>query len=129
MLFLFDDADPIPTSSLYDLLAHARALYGAGMGLTSFGIFAAIVRSSLGLRWTLYGATADVLTLIDGDICQALQSAKEEIESGRAGDSESARAKVTELRAALKESADAVARWGGDFPFERAAATLEVWKM
>jgi hypothetical protein len=129
MLFLFDDVDPIPTSGLYDLLAHARALYGAGMGLTSFGIFVDIIRSSLGLRWTPYGATADVLTLIDGDICQAIQSAKEEIDSGRAGDVDSARAKIAELRAALKESADAVARWGGDFPFERAAATLEVWKM
>ncbi|KAI9461904.1 hypothetical protein BJY52DRAFT_164069 [Lactarius psammicola] len=129
ILFLFDGADPMPTSSLYDILAHARALYGAGMGLTSFGIFANIVRSSLGLRWTPYGATADALTLIDGDICQAIQSSKEEIDSGRAGDIESARAKITELRAALKESADAVARWGGDFPFERAAATLEVWKM
>ncbi|KAF8264920.1 hypothetical protein EI94DRAFT_1737290 [Lactarius quietus] len=129
ILFLFDDADPMPTSGLYDLLAHARALYGAGMGLTSFGIFASIMRGSLGLRWTPYGATADVLTLIDGDICQAIQSAKEEIGSGRAGDSETARAKVAELRTALKESADAVARWGGDFPFERAAATLEVWKM
>ncbi|KAH9034082.1 hypothetical protein EDB85DRAFT_2289192 [Lactarius pseudohatsudake] len=98
ILFLFDDADPMPTSGLYDILAHARALYGAGMGLTSVGIFTTI-------------------------------SSKEEIDSGRAGDIESARAKVAELRAALMESADAVARWGGDFPFERAAATLEVWKM
>ena len=99
------------------------------MGLTSFGIFVNIVRSTLGFRWTSYGATEDVLTLIDGDICQAIQSAKEEIDSGRAGDIESARVKIAELRAALKESADAVARWGADFPFERAAATLEVWKM
>lgn len=129
ILFLFDDADPMPTSGLYDILAHARALYGAGMGLTSFGIFTTIIRSSLDLRWTPYGATADVLTIIDGDICQAIQSAKEEIDSGRAGDIESARATIAELRAALKESADAVARWGGDFPFERAAVTLEVWKM
>jgi len=98
------------------------------MGLASFGIFANIIRSSLGLRWSPYGAAADALTLIDGDICQAIQSSKEEIDSGRAGDIE-ARARVAELRAALKESADAVARWGGDFPFERAAATLEVWKM
>src|SRR5258708_10448106 len=29
ILFLFDDPDPIPPSDLYDLLAHARALYGA----------------------------------------------------------------------------------------------------
>ncbi|KAH8987255.1 hypothetical protein EDB92DRAFT_1876055 [Lactarius akahatsu] len=129
ILFLFDGADTMPTSGLHDILAHARALYGAGMGLTSFGIFTTIVRSSLGLRWSPYGATADALTLIDGDICQAIQSSKEEIDSGRAGDIESARAKVAELRAALMESADAVARWGGDFPFERAAATLEVWKM
>jgi hypothetical protein len=129
ILFYYDGADPTPTSGLYDTLAHARALYGAGMGLTSFGVFATIIRSSLGLRWTPFGAAADAFALIDGDICQAIQSAKEEIDSGRAsGDLESARTKITDLRAALKESGDAVARWGGDFPFERAAATLEVWK-
>jgi len=129
ILFYYDGADPMPTSGLYDILAHARALYGAGMGLSSFGVFATIIRSSFGLRWTPFGAAAEAFTLIDGDICQAIQSAKEEIDSGRAsGDLESARTKVADLRAALKESGDAVARWGGDYPFERAAATLEVWK-
>lgn len=128
VFFYFDGTEPTPSAELYDILAHARALYGAGMGLTSFGVFATLVRTSLGLRWTPYGAAADSFALIDGDICQAIQSAKEEIDSGRAGDIESARAKVVDLRGALKDSADAVSRWGGDFPFERAAATLEVWK-
>ncbi|KAI0255618.1 hypothetical protein BJV78DRAFT_1177192 [Lactifluus subvellereus] len=129
ILFYYDGADPTPTSGLYDILAHARALYGAGMGLASFGVFTTIIRSSFGLRWTPFGAAAEAFTLIDGDICQAIQSAKEEIDSGRAsGDLESARTKVADLRSALKESGDAVSRWGGDFPFERAAATLEVWK-
>jgi hypothetical protein len=128
VLFYLDGAEPMPTAELYDILAHARALYGAGMGLSSFGVFATIVRTSLGLRWTPYGAAADSFALIDGDICQAIQSSKEEIDSGRAGDVESARAKVADLRGALKESADAVSRWGGDFPFERATATLDVWK-
>ncbi|KAI0295127.1 hypothetical protein B0F90DRAFT_1752870 [Multifurca ochricompacta] len=129
VLFYFDGTDASPTSGLYDVLAHARALYGAGMGLTSFGIFTTIIRNSLGLRWTPFGTVIDAFTLIDGDICQALQSAKEEIDSGRAGDLDSTRAKVADLRAALKECADAIARWGGNFPFERAAATLEVWKI
>ena len=128
ILFYFDGVEPTPTSGLYDILAHARALYGAGMGLTSFGVFATVIRTSLGLRWTPFGAAADAFALIDGDICQAIQSSKEEIDSGRGGDLEIARAKVADLRAALKESEDAVSRWGGDFPFEHAAATLEVWK-
>ena len=128
LLFYFDGTDATPTAGLYDILSHARALYGAGMGLTSFGVLATIVRTSLGLRWTPFGPAAESFALIDGDICQAIQSSKEEIDSGRAGDLDSAHAKVADLRGALKESADAVSRWGGDFPFERAAATLEVWK-
>jgi hypothetical protein len=128
ILFYFDGVEPTPTSGLYDILAHARALYGAGMGLTSFGVFATIIRTSLGLRWTPFGPAADAFALIDGDICQAIQSSKEEIDSGRGGDLEIARAKVADLRAALKESSDAVSRWGGDFPFDRATATLEFWK-
>lgn len=128
ILFYFDGVEPTPTSGLYDILAHARALYGAGMGLTSFGVFATIIRTSLGLRWTPFGAAAEAFALIDGDICQAIQSSKEEIDSGRGGDLDIARAKVADLRAALKESSDAVSRWGGDFPFDRATATLEVWK-
>lgn len=129
ILFYFDGAtEPTPTAGLYDVLAHARALYGAGLGLTSFAVFTTIIRTSLGLRWTPFGTAAETFALIDGDICQAIQSSKEEMDSDRAGDLESARAKVADLRAALKESADAVSRWGGDFPFERAAATLEIWK-
>lgn len=129
ILFYLDGGiEPTPTTGLYDILAHARALYGAGMGLTSFGVFASIIRTALGLRWTSFGAAADAFALIDGDICQAIQSSKEEIDSGRGGDLDIARAKVADLRAALKESSDAVSRWGGDFPFDRAAATLDIWK-
>ncbi len=118
-MLYFDGVEPTPTSGLYDILAHARALYGAGMGLTSFGVFATIIRTSLGLRWTPFGPAADAFAVIDGDICQAIQSSKEEIDSGRGGDLEIARAKVADLRAALKESSDVVSRWGGDFPFDR----------
>jgi len=128
LFYLDGDVEPTPTAGLYDILAHARALYGAGMGLTTFGVFASIVRTALGLRWSSFGAAADAFALIDGDICQAIQSSKEEIDSGRGGDLEIARAKVADLRAALKESSDAVSRWGGDFPFDRAQATLDVWK-
>jgi len=128
MLFYFDGAELTPTSALYDILAHVRALYGAGMGLTSFGVLATVIRTSLGLRWTSFGAAAEAFALIDGDICQAIQSSKEEIDAGRAGDIESAHAKVADLRSALNESADAVSHWGGDFPFECAAASLDVWK-
>ncbi|THH15431.1 hypothetical protein EW146_g5039 [Bondarzewia mesenterica] len=124
-----EDGEAIATESLHDALAHARSLYGAGMGFTSLGVYASIVRLTLGLRWTNDGETADSLALIDGDICQAIQSSKEEVEGGRAGDMTGAQEKVSELRTMLQESMNDVVRWGGEFPFERAAASLDCWKI
>ncbi|KAI0061332.1 hypothetical protein BV25DRAFT_776918 [Artomyces pyxidatus] len=116
--------EPVPTSGLHDALAHARCLYGAGMGLAALRIFAAIVRVTLGMRWSPMGPTSDVLSLIDAEICQAIQSSKEEIDAGR-GEGSS----VVELRALLQESERDVEGWGGDFPFERALGSLECWKI
>ena len=56
------------------------------------------------------------------------QSSKEEIEGGRLNDFRTARDVVDDLRAALHESQVDVNCWGGEFPFERAAAGLEYWK-
>ena len=66
-----------------------------------------------GLRWTPFGTAVDAFALIDSDICQAIQSLKEEIDSGRGGDLEIAQAKADRC-AALKESSDAVSHWEGD---------------
>ncbi|KAA1467012.1 hypothetical protein DENSPDRAFT_831965 [Dentipellis sp. KUC8613] len=121
--------EAVSTQHLYEALAHARALYGAGMGFSSLKVFSAIVRETVGLRWMDDGETARTLVLIDGDLCQAIQSSKEEAESGRAGNLLAAREKVAELRAALQESVADVARWGGEFPFECAAASMECWKL
>ncbi|TFY54948.1 hypothetical protein EVG20_g9500 [Dentipellis fragilis] len=104
--------EAVSTQHLYEALAHARALYGAGMGFSSLKTFIAIVRATVGLRWMDDGEMARTLVLIDGDLCQAIQSAKEEAESGRAGNLLAAREKVAELRAALQESMVDVARWG-----------------
>ncbi|KAI0319409.1 hypothetical protein OF83DRAFT_1110558 [Amylostereum chailletii] len=119
----------VPAPSLPLVLAHARALYGAGLGLKSLSVFANIVRATLGRRWAEEGATTDVLTIVDGDVCQAIQSAKEEIEGGRAGDLGVARERVAELRAVLRESAKDVRAWTVEFPFERAAESVEYWQL
>ncbi|KAJ7215550.1 hypothetical protein GGX14DRAFT_443073 [Mycena pura] len=124
-----------PTPHLHDTLRRARALYGSGMGFASLGLLATVVRCAHGhgLRWAAEdeGELADCLAVIDADIAQAIQSCKEEIESGRAGPGshEHAHAALADLRAAL----DAAAReWGpgaAEFPFERAAASLGCWKI
>ncbi|KAJ7082320.1 hypothetical protein C8R44DRAFT_60117 [Mycena epipterygia] len=74
---------PAPTPLLYDLLKRARALYGSGMGFASLGLLTTAVRATLELRWDREGEMADALAVIDSDIAQAIQSCKEEIESGR----------------------------------------------
>ncbi|KAF5378559.1 hypothetical protein D9615_007031 [Tricholomella constricta] len=60
-----------------------------------------------------------------------IQSSKEEIEGGRVNDDDfgTARAIVDDLRKAVKESMADVAAWGGEFPFERAASSLDHWKI
>lgn len=57
------------------------------------------------------------------------QSSKEEIEGGRVVDFTSAREVKNELRCAVNDSLTDVESWGGEFPFERAAASIEYWKV
>jgi len=90
---------------------------------------------------------ADILAVIDADIGQAIQasicrsisyysrsyqtcsqSSKEEIEGGRVHDFAAAREVRNELRCAVNDSLADVKQWAGEFPFERAAASLEFWK-
>ncbi|KAF7314081.1 F-box domain-containing protein [Mycena chlorophos] len=106
-----------PTSHMHDLLRRARALYGSGMGFASLGLLAHGARASLGLRWDAEGedALAEVLAVLDADIAQAIQSCKEEVDSGRAATPEAyedARAALADIRAALRAEKD--------FAFERA---------
>lgn len=100
------------------------------MGFASLRLLTEVVRSTLGLRWDEDDETADALAVIDSDITQAIQSAKEELSRIR-GESEFAEARgvVNELRACIGESTDDVNNWGGEFPFDRACASLEYWKI
>jgi len=119
----------VPTSQLDDTLAQARALYGAGMGFASLVILESIVRATVGLRWKEGGELSDILTVVDADISQAIQSSKEEIDAGRVGDFTIARQIVGELRAVVRDSFHDCEVWGGEFPFERASGSIEFWKI
>lgn len=117
-----------PTELLHDTLANVRSLYGAGMGFRSLVILASIVRATLGLQWEEEGDMADILAVIDIDIGQAIQSSKEEVEGGRLHDFAPAREIVHDLRSAINDSLADVQTWGGEFPFDRASASLHYWK-
>ncbi|EPQ55539.1 hypothetical protein GLOTRDRAFT_115901 [Gloeophyllum trabeum ATCC 11539] len=117
-----------PAPSLEEVLKRARSLYGAGMGFASLSLLASIVRDTWGRRWEAEGEMIDALTMIDADITQALQSSREELEGGRIADLAAARAAAAELREALKGSDAEVTTWGGEFPFERGAASMDHWK-
>ena len=134
--------------SLHDLLTRARSLYGAGLGFASLGLLSSIVRATIGLRWEVDGDMADILAVIDADIGQAIQasgaypniyntrltlsitnqSSKEEIDGGGVLDFTLAREAKNDLRCAVNDSLADVKSWGGEFPFERAAASIEYWK-
>jgi len=119
----------VPGADLPHVMRHARALYGAGLGLTALEVLAEVIRGTYGLRWIHDGDTADMLALVDADLCQAIQSAKEEIEAGRAGDPSSVHNTIAHVRAIVQRSEADIAMWSQDFPFERAAISLETWKV
>lgn len=57
------------------------------------------------------------------------QSCKEELEGGRVNDLTSARDTVNKLWSSVQDSSSDVEDWGGEFPFERAATSIECWKI
>ncbi|KAF7302964.1 hypothetical protein MKEN_01259000 [Mycena kentingensis (nom. inval.)] len=137
-----------PTAHMQDLLRRARALYGSGMGFASLRyvrvrdacLLAHAVRATLGLRWDAEGedALSETLALLDADIAQAIQSCKEEVDSGRVAVWDDARSAVGDVRAALREcQADFASRGRKqsacacagerEFPFERAVVSLNYW--
>ncbi|EMD32050.1 hypothetical protein CERSUDRAFT_119050, partial [Gelatoporia subvermispora B] len=100
-----------PTSQLYKVLKNARTIYGAGMGFASLSLLTEMVEATAGARWKESSDMDGALTELDGDITQAIQSAKEQIEGGRLGDIEAARATVDRLRSALQRSEEDISRW------------------
>ncbi|TCD63841.1 hypothetical protein EIP91_004883 [Steccherinum ochraceum] len=118
-----------PTPELRSVLVRVRALYGAGLGLASLKVLVSVVEATGGRRWHEKGEMENTFSDIDADISQALQSTREEIDGGRVPDLSKAREMLRELRIAIQESQREVESWGGVFPFERAAATLEFWKL
>ncbi|GBE87182.1 hypothetical protein SCP_1004290 [Sparassis crispa] len=123
------DGMAVPTVELQTTLARVRALYGCGMGFASLRVLAGVVRATVGLRWKEGSEIEDLLASVDSDICQGIQSSREEMEGGRVSDLETARDAVNELRSAVKESLQDVEIWGGDYPFERGEVSLDFWKM
>lgn len=123
------DGRAVPTAELKSVLVRVRALYGAGLGLASLKVLASVVRCTKGRRWEESGIMENTFSDIDADISQALQSTREELDGGRVSDLGSAREVLRELRTTLRESQEEVKSWGGVYPFERAAATLEFWKL
>ena len=99
------------------------------MGFASLKILARIVNATVGLRWEEDSAMEAALAEVDADISQAIQSSKEEIDGGRVAEIQEARDIVHELRSAVNESQMDVKKWDGAFPFERAAASLEYWRV
>ncbi|KAK7443988.1 hypothetical protein VKT23_015385 [Stygiomarasmius scandens] len=122
-------SDPSPTEWLFETLARTRTLYGVGMGFTSLEILSSVVKSTVGFKWNQQGEMARTLTVVDADIGQAIQSCKEEIEGGKAPNTDRMREIVESLRSAVKESMADVESWGGEFPFERASISVEFWKL
>ncbi|KAG9308215.1 hypothetical protein JVU11DRAFT_12228 [Chiua virens] len=120
-----DGIHAVPTPELENVLARVRSLYGAGMGFAGLSLLSSVVNATVGLRWEKEGSMADILVVIDADISQAIQSCKEELAGGRIDDVTAARETMSKLWASLEESCRDVEIWRGEFPFDRAASTLE----
>ena len=118
-----------PTEKLHGILIRIRTLYGSGLGFASLRILTRVIGATVGLRWEDDSEMEDVLANIDADISQAIQSSKEELDGGRVADLQGAREVVQELRSAVSESQMDVRKWDGAFPFERAASSLEFWRV
>ncbi|KAF8837522.1 hypothetical protein BDN67DRAFT_972848 [Paxillus ammoniavirescens] len=124
-----DGIHAVPTPELENVLARVRSLYGAGMGFTSIGLLSSVVNATVGLRWQREGCMADTLAVIDADICQAIQSCKEEIMGGRVTDLAAAQDTISEIWASVGKSSRDVEDWGGEFPFDKTANSIGCWRI
>ncbi|KAI0823305.1 hypothetical protein BC628DRAFT_1384029 [Trametes gibbosa] len=118
-----------PTPELDTVLARSRMLYGAGMGLPSLVVLTEVVKAAIGLRWTEGSRMEGLLSDIDADLTQAIQSTKERIDGGQLEEAIKARDVRGSLHLALMEDKKDVEGWDGDFPFERALASVELWNL
>ncbi|KAI0798206.1 hypothetical protein C8Q75DRAFT_740987 [Abortiporus biennis] len=128
-LFVKSDGETVAGPDLSRALVHARSLYGVGLGVASLKVLACILRATIGHRWEEGGILENVFAEIDADVSQGLQSTREEIESGRLSDKTVALSGLGELRSAIQDSKKEVERWGGVYPFERAASSMAYWKL
>ncbi|KAH9858399.1 hypothetical protein C2E23DRAFT_879901 [Lenzites betulinus] len=117
------------TPELTAVLERSRVLYGAGMGVSSLAILTEVVRAVIGLRWDADSPMETILSYIDGDLTQAIQSSKEEIAGGLVTDVERARCVRESLLGVLLEVQQEVEGWDGDFPFEWALLTMKTWNI
>ena len=122
-----------PTPELERVLRRARAAYGAGMALASLGVLTAIVIATSRVRWAQDSAMEDALAAVDADLSQAIESAKQEIDAGRAPDPTYAANARAALLDALQRCQQAVEGWDDDggedmFPFDRGLTSVQGWK-
>lgn len=118
-----------PTAELTNVLSRIRALYGAGLGFASLEILAVVVRATIGIHWEDGSDLEGIFASIDADISQAIQSSREEWESGRVTDIETARVAISALRSALEESRLTVEASRGGYRFEQGEFALDFWKI
>lgn len=126
------DTDPSFTLHAQELQSRARALFGAGLGLSSLPLLTLLINGTQSLRWSEDGSFVDSLAILDGDVSQAIQSSLEEMatmalsESGMdAAWAEEGRKAVYDLQATLKACETEVEAWNGEFPFQRGLANVE----
>ncbi|KAL7281237.1 hypothetical protein ACG7TL_004545 [Trametes sanguinea] len=101
------------------------------MGVAALTVLKEVVEKSVGVRWEEDSPVEQALAAIDADLCQAIQSAKEELDRAGEKDSdvEAAREALEKLRSALMVSKHEVEEWEGDFPFESALWSVDLWKL
>ncbi|KAH9913207.1 uncharacterized protein B0H18DRAFT_1050295 [Fomitopsis serialis] len=130
-LFISDTSRGLsaPTDKLRQVLSRVRALYGAGLGFASLKILAVIVKAAEGVKWMEGSELETLLAAIDVDISQAIQSCKEEADSGRVTNLAFGRAAVNELRAAVKGNRMVVVSGVGGYQFEQGENALDYWKI
>jgi hypothetical protein len=56
------------------------------------------------------------------------QSSREELQTGNNIDLSKASEAIAELRSAINDGLEDVRAWGGEFPWERASASVNCWK-
>ncbi|EKM75129.1 hypothetical protein AGABI1DRAFT_116559 [Agaricus bisporus var. burnettii JB137-S8] len=123
-----EDGFYAPTASLYELLSRTRKLYGVGIGSSSLPLLTAIVRATIGVRWRERGEMAELLTVIDNDISQAIQSTKEEVINTSVDNMSAVRDAAEKLKQSVTDCKKEVKTWNGKFPFGRAEISIHSWK-